>query len=780
MDDILMRLFTTGEGYSALALAFNAPFSHLTILIDLLLVGLGALAYWWWRLHTIPPGRRLVLIGLRIGALLLVLFMLFDPVLIARRFEPGRHFVLLLFDDSRSMGIPGPDGLSRGQRLRNAYADVDFARALRRSHQVASFRFGTHVERLRDPGQLLYQQRRSDLVGAIDRAVRKMGGARVSAVVLFSDGVQQSAEPPDLANLPPGVPVFAVGSGADSTWNALELAELSVERTAFDRSPVAVRAHIRSHGFTGEKALLEILEGERPVASTAFELNPLDNAQSVRLEFVPDRRGWRHYQARVRLTDERTAGKDPIAENNQRGFLVDHRAKVYRILLFSGHPSWEHKFIRRALAGEAEFDLASLIRVSGAERKFVFRGQNTSLSNPLFEGFDDEADEAPRYDEAVFLRLGLDAEALSEGYPTDARELFAYDLIILSDIERGFFSQNHLDLTRDFVSRRGGSLLLSGTPRLLGAGGYARSPIEGILPAALKNRDATPTGFRVQPTIDGQLSGIFATATDPQNDLETWRDLPPLYGLTQLSALRAGATVLARSDDGSPFFTWQRYGEGTTALLTTGTTWRWQLLAEDPTHQRFWRQLTRALVRSAGSPVLLAGHEDLHVGDQGRFEFIIRDSLYIRRDGLTPHIALNGPDGRDNRLPVTESLSSNGLYTAEFTPKQPGLHTLALHARDPQGATVAALDDAILVHPDHREFTDARSNPGFLAEIAERTGGAFYPLDRLAELPAQLPVTDFASRHSDRFHLWHWPPLYGLLVLLLGGEWYLRRRRGQP
>lgn len=778
MQDVLQQLFANGQGYSELSLSFNSPFSHLTILIDLILVGLGALVYWWWRLYAMPVKRRLLLIGLRTAALILVLFLLFDPVLLAHRLEPGRHFVLMLFDDSQSMGIAGADGQTRGQHLRTAYTDTRFEQAVRRAHQVTLFRFGADAERLRHPSQLRYAQSHSDLVGAIDQAVRKMHGTHVSAVVLFSDGIQQSTEPPEFTSLPAGIPVFTVGADADSSWRSLELAALAVERTAFDHSPVALRAHIRSAGFAGAAAQLEILDGERPVAATTFNLNSTDNAQPIRLEFVPDRQGWRHYRARVRLTAIETAAKDPIRENDSRDFLVDNRARIYRILFFGGQPSWEHKFIRRALDPDPELAFASLIRISGAERQFVFRGQNTSLANPLFEGYDDEARDAPRYDEAVFLRLGLGASELADGYPKEAAELFGYDLVIWSDIERDFFSQHHLELMRDFVTRRGGSLLLSGNPQLLGASGYARSPIAAMLPAALQPGHAGPFAFQVQPTIEGQLSGVFSLTAEP--DPALWQRLPSLYGLTRLSPIRAGATILARTDDGQPLFAWQRYGEGTTALLATGTTWRWQLLAPDQSHQHFWRQLARALVRTAPDPVLMSAGEELHVGEQSQLEFTVRDSLYILREGLSTHIALRGPDGREVRLPTTESLAEAGLYTAAFNPKQPGLHTVAFQARDPHGASVATLAEAVLVHPDHREFADARANPSFLAQLAEHSGGAFYTPDRLMDLPAQLPITDFASRRSDRFHLWHWPPFYALVVLLLGSEWYLRRRQGQP
>ncbi|MDE2829808.1 MAG: hypothetical protein OXN20_06800, partial [Gemmatimonadota bacterium] len=74
----------------------------------------------------------------------------------------------------------------------------------------------------------------------------------------------------------------------------------------------------------------------------------------------------------------------------------------------------------------------------------------------------------------------------------------------------------------------------------------------------------------------------------------------------------------------------------------------------------------------------------------------------------------------------------------------------------------------------------ARYNPDFLKRLSAHTGGKFIELDALDELAEQIPYTDQAHARLDRFPLWHFPPFYILLVLLLGVEWYLRRKRGEP
>ncbi len=791
--------------YGSVWFEFNTPFGIPTAIVILAVVFCGGALYWWLRLERVSGRWRWGLAGLRAGALTLVLFMLLDPALVGRRNEPGKQFVLVLVDDSRSMGVSGGDGKTRGERFLDAYGASGFEEALRKSHQVALFRFGAHPERLRDTAELRFDQRESDIVGAVEAALRKMVGTTVSAVVLFSDGVQQSRGPfTEIESLPDDVPVFTVGTGLEARWRSLELAGISVARTNFDRSPVALTARVASDGLAGEEVVVEVIEGARVVAITLFTVADDRDEQSVRLEFVPKKEGWLRYRARVRLAETGASRegvaveaithpeKDRIAENNVRAFVMDNRDRTYRILYFSGRPTWEHKFVRRALEEDPQLELSSLIRISGAERKFVFRGRDASMSNPLFEGFDDTAANAPRYDEAVFIRIGVRESELASGYPLEAEDLYRYDLVIWADIERDFFSQGHLELTRDFVSKRGGSLLMGGGPRSFAEGKYGNTVIEAMLPvvlAAPEGGDNSELMFKPDPTIEGMLSGIWALDSDPERDGAIWDGLPELFGVNRFVMTRAGATVLARVKgtsgkfEGQPLFAWQRYGEGTCAVLATGETWQWQMLTEngDDTHERFWRQVVRGLVKDVQAPIsLVSGGEELTVGDTRRLAFLVRDSLFTAREGLATEVRLTDPDGNDLHLPVEESISEAGMYSVEFDPERAGMHLAHLSARDAQGNVVGSLEEAVMVHSDHREFQNARYNPSFLKAIAAHSGGAFTTLEELDELAAKIPWTDNESEHLDRFHLWHFPPFYFAVVILLAVEWYLRRTKGQP
>ena len=116
---------------------------------------------WFW--HRRLPAFPKALIGVRVVALVLVLFLAMGPTLVARRLEPGTHFVPVLFDDSRSMSVSEYGDQTRAERFVQAYRASGFEDALARTHRVVRFRFGENTARVNDVADLGFDQARSDI-----------------------------------------------------------------------------------------------------------------------------------------------------------------------------------------------------------------------------------------------------------------------------------------------------------------------------------------------------------------------------------------------------------------------------------------------------------------------------------------------------------------------------------------------------------------------------------------------------------------------------------------
>ena len=774
---------------------FQVPIPFVFCVLILVGAGVGVGVYYWRHLKNakLSSARRVALLGLRVFAIVLAMALFMDPSIIAQHIRPGDQIVALLFDDSMSMQIGGSSGESRGERLVREYqeAQTEFEEEVQRKHRLVRYRVGDRVEPLDDLSSLSFEKKESNLLDGVGQVFSDLEGTTVSAVVLFSDGVQQAeATRNSVESLAGRAPVYTVGVDTLTKWTDIELSHLSVKRTEFDKSPVVVTAGVRAMGMKGQNASVIVRLGERVIQRVPVQIDQEVKDLQVRMKFVPDRKEWIDYTAEV-VVDDEAKGLDRIPQNNARTFVVDNRDKEYKILYISGRPNWEYKFLSRALKEEAQFDFDGLVCISTAEPKFEFKGKKSTLSNPLFEGIDPDEEQA-RYDEAVFLRFGVGPDELVSGIPSTPEELFQYDLVILGDIERELFTTRQLELMRDFVDVRGGALLVQGGANGFTEGGYVDSPIENLFPVVLyaeSDRDHQTRGeaqFRVEPTVDGVLAGVWSLDIDENANALLWAEMPPLYGMNYFPITRAGATVMAtgrESEDGesNPLFALQRYGEGLTGILATGETWQWQmrLESEDDRHERLWRQIVRFMVYQKLDQTRLRDKRDEYTQFlEHPLEFVVRGKEYTKQEALQASLIITDPDGVATSLAVDESLEEIGLYRANFAPETAGLYTVSFLATDENEEVVGRLEETLLVEADRSEFQMAQYSPRFLEGLSQGTGGTRFELSKLDELAEAIPMPVHQETDNVVLHLWHIPLFYLLFILCLPAEWYLRRRRG--
>lgn len=743
----------------------------------------------WWRrrLSGLPRLRRASLVTLRCGTIALLAFLLLQPVLVRPVAVKSDQVVAVLYDDSRSMGVKDGAGRSRAERLNAALAQTanEFDGALRERFHVLEYGFGERLRPIQRRDELKHEGRETQITGALQQATRDLGSTDLTAVLVLSDGGQESVvdDTRQTALKAAGVPVYTVGVG-EGEWRDLALGEVAVSRAFFDDAPARITTQFTASGLSGATVITEVLQNDVVQASEERAIEGDEVEQQVQLNVVPRSREWLEFMLRVRVKNDLpgVASREFVADNNEARVLLDHREKAYRILYFTGRPNWQYKFVRHALAADPELHLSSLIRVSGAEKTFVFQGRDSNLGNPLFEGFEEE--DLPRYDEAVFLRMGLAEGELAEGYPVKPEALYLFQLIIWSDIEADFFAPAQLRLTRDAVAERGASFLMLGGPHTLGGGGYAGSLIESMLPARPGEVPGAPA--KVSTTPEGFLTGVWALRPDREADAASWAALPPIPGVDPLSSVRIGASVLATaradaSPEPVPFLIQQSYGLGKSAVLATGETWPWHLQTESDNqdHERLWRQLVRSLVSTVPEAVtLVPGAEPIVEGSETTLRWTVKDGLFKPVEGATFTARVTSASG-DTSVPLAERLDAPGTYEGAFTPAVVGKHDVVLEGTNTRGEAQVRIASAILVEPDTREIRNARFDPTLLQRISEVTGGRYFPLDKLKEVAPAIVTADREHASVERVPLWYHPACYGLLALILCAEWTLRRRWGQ-
>lgn len=721
----------------------------------------GAIVVAWlaYRGFGRRPPQRHALSALRLLTLLLLIVFLMRPVARTTDDEARDAVVPILVDTSRSMAIEdaGPTpGLARIDRARSLVADRLLPALAPRFH-VEVLGFGDAMKETA-PGDLAATSRRSDLSGALAALRERYRGRAVAGVVLISDGGDTggATEPAAAGEFSP--PIFAMGVGSRSVGRDREVTSVTAADAVLDGSRVDLAVTAVSHGQSTEPIELRLLENGRPIevrrpapaadgapVHEVFQVSPGSSATVYTVE-IP------------------AAAGELVPENNARSVLVQPPSRPRRILLAEGAPGFEQSFLKRAWSGDPGLEIDSVVR----------KGTNEEGANTF-------------YVQAARTR----GDALTSGYPQTVDALFAYDTVVLANVEADQLTRAQLDATRAFVGRRGGGLLVLGARSFLRAG-LRGTALEEVLPLDVTDRGGvaaaadTSRGMnQVGLTAAGEAHPIMQLGTSAADTRKAWEAMPSLASAALLGGARPGATVLAvvGSPGGvaRPLVAVHRYGAGRAMVFTGEAAWRWRMLlpAANKSYDTFWRQAVRWLAIQASDPVGITVPAATSPGEQLPIAIDVRDAAFETQRDASVEVRVATPDGRAETVhaALEQDQQGDAKYVARLRPSTPGVYRVTAEARHAAGPLGAAATAALVGGAD-LEMADPRLNLQVLQRLAGASGGRVIGEGDVQGLSAALRAGVPAAALAVRRDLWHNGWSFAAIALLLGAEWILRRRWG--
>lgn len=731
---------------------------------------------------------------------LLALFVL-EPMLSREVARKGANEVIILADDSASLGIAeNQAGPKRADDLMKALlageASGGWIERIATQFRVRQMSFDSRMRGVDSFGAMNFTGQGSRLCGSVRSLLDRGDGSALAAVIVLSDGAATDAAA--WATLPAGhAPVFPVLVGARAPEQDVALRDVQVSQSAFEDSPVTLTAKVSARGFDGKEIGIGVLDASGKkmlVEKQRAEAGKPDLIFRLRIAGVKP--GVSFFRvlamdaaalARIENGAWKSSATEATLENNERVIAVDRGSGPYRVLYIGGRPNWEFKFLKRALAADTEVQLPSLIRIAKREPKFEWRGRAGETSNPLFRGFKAEGEEAQRYDQPVLVRLGTrDAKELADGFPKAAEDFFGeYRAIILDDVEAEFFTQEQMNLIERFVSHRGGALLMLGGQECYQAGGYEHTPVGRMLPVYLDRLGSSEpvANGRFNLTREGWLEPWTRLRAQQEEDEVRLATMPGFFVVNQTSSIKPGASILATVSDAEqkphPALVAQRFGEGRVVALTIGDLWRWG--AGDPAQHadldKAWRQLVRWLVVDVPSRVELDALPNTAEEGQ-RLRVRARSRDFRAMDDALLKLEVTAPDGKKSEIFTEPDAKEAGAFEAEHFAAAPGGYRAEVEIKDASGAIAGTASAGWAVNPLAEEFPSLEPGRDLMQRMAAETGGqllALKDLDRLPDLLAKLnvPVKDTLTEP-----LWHAPWIFALILALLAAEWILRRKGG--
>jgi uncharacterized membrane protein len=771
----LQRGFLTREG--ELSIQFNPQWPAQEFVgaaaWNLLLIALAAmLVIYVYRRDGRSRPLRITLGIIRGGLLALVLLLLNRPILTLgqSRIEPSVLAVML--DDSMSMRVRdaagGADPPSRLQAAQNLFTNNDnqLLKTLEKKHSVRLYAFDSQPQPLDSPDALAQLEptgQSTQVLPSILSVLQDLQGQRVAGVVVLTDGrdtpTRSAGDSLDaLKNF--GVKVFPIAIGSDQSPRNIAVEDVNVEDVAFKGDIVNVKATIRGTGYEpghavkvmlkDKKTGIELTSGDGVPAEKTISL-PDDNPVTVELQWKTTEVG----QKDLLVEAERQPGEVDEDDNARTGQVSVLDAKI-SVLYVDGYPRWEYRYLKNEMIRDKSIDISCLLTSADA-------------------GFAQEGNKPIRR------------------FPESIEEMLDYDVVVFGDVDPQYFTDTQLQLVSDFVSKKGGGFAMVAGPRF-SPQAFHNSAIEPILPVAishvLASDNSTITeGFRPVLTQVGATSSIFRFfANRQQNETYLKNDIAPIFWYCRGVTVKPGVgevyaehpTDIGADGHKGPILVLGRFGAGRTLFSAIDDTWRWRFYTGESIFDTYWVQQLRYLARSRKigqrKLTLTTGRGVYELGGQVRISLRILDPVLLQQ--LPEQLRVQIKDANNQPVQFQTLLRQDGqsdLYTGSFTADKVGKFTIQL---PPIAGTEDMMEAPLQVSLPRLELSDPRVDRVQLSRLASETLGKSIDFpDAARQLPLIPSVAKVIPVISGQ-PLWDAPLVMILFVILIAGEWIVRKVYG--
>jgi len=677
------------------------------------------------------------------------------------------------------------DDHSRFERAKNLLArDGGLLANLVKTHDVEVFLLkGSSAERLWTQGDTIeedieFEAEANDPVTNLSTGMRKSLSTEVenapknsdepdnqsqrTAVVLFSDGLHNDGESPlHTAKLFGGsdIGINTIGMGGTTPPPDLAILDVNNPESVYVDDRINGTLLVKDNIEKGRAFQIRIEHEGRVV----WEKNKLftHNLQRRRIPFDFPVKKIVEEQIKQTGKDFTTNSLplsmkviiDPLEEevrkdNNDAPLVFKAITRRHRMLLIDGRPRWETRYIRNLFN----------------------RGERWGV-NAIFAG--------PSTDTASIPRGNVDGQ-----FPASRDALYAYDLILFGETPVGLLNEKELSWIKDFVEKRGGGIIFIDGPRQK-LRQFVETPIIDLVPVEWVENAELRFPKWLQITERGASQSALTLIPEPAENERLWRTLPQPHWVAPVNALPGTDILLeaAVGDIRSPVIVSRKFGAGKVFYSGFDGSWRWRYGVAERYHQKYWHQVAewimeRPFAVSDDHVSIDAGATVYRTGDSANLRVRLRDSEGKPITEATAE-ALIWKEGRIvSRINLSPDSNAGGLFRGKSAALTEGQHEVTVRVTGFTEDQTQARTEFVVQSPETGETALLACNEKLLQELAKESGGQYLREEQAGQLTKILdPLSTGRIVESDTV-LWQSYWWFGAIILLLSGEWFLRKRVG--
>jgi len=702
---------------------FTFSFSAFFFFIGLII--LAAYSFYVYR-FTLPPvskTKKVLLVLLRSLALVLLLFIFFEPVLTLTKKNILTPLNLFFFDNSKSIQID--DGTNRVDRIKEL---IEKTKSSSLNGNKQFYTFGSLVNQIDEDS--LENINLSETVTDFSKIFSNINQTEnnIASITIISDGVITEGTTPIYSAEKLGIPVFTVGVGDSTKKNDVEIKNVINNEFIYAETPTTILVTVINKGFSGKTSQISLYENSQLIEQKSLALNS-SGVNSVPFEFTPKQSG----EKKLTLRISNQVGESTTL-NNQKVFYINVLSNKINVLLLAGSPSADLTFVKNSLSVDQNLKVNTLTQISAG----TFLEQN-----PL-----------AKLDSADIIYL--------IGFPTNATN-------------------------DEFVTRLNNKLEIRNTPFFLLLSGDVDlnklNPLNNLLPFTVQMMDNNY--LQVQPDIQlSELSNpvLQNNLISDWNNLPPISQ--PIVSLTLKPESKLLSKVRINNQPrNNPLIVSRSFGSKRSLAVIGKDIWKWKLQTATKDLSLFdnfifssarWLNAPddQKKVRIKTSKKIYSTNEIIEFSGQ------VYDESFNPVNDAEVKLQING---RDFKEELNLTSVGSGLYEGSIPSIKNGDYGFNGSAAI-SGKLLGDDRGSFNVGDVDIEMMDSRMNFEFLNLLASQTNGKFFSPDEYEELLNYLIELNTNSARekyvTSEIRLWSDEWLLIIVILLFATEWFIRKRAG--
>ncbi|MCS6809465.1 MAG: VWA domain-containing protein, partial [Bacteroidota bacterium] len=482
------------------------------------LFGITAAALSWYAYTNITPpvspARRYILMALRFLALLLLLFVLCEPVLNILRATQEPPRIAILLDNSESMSLTDATRNRKQdyhavlqalapEKLNNAVYDAQSSLTL--------FDYEARIISAQSftPDSLHLDGQFTNIAKALQSVLRTADRTNTQAVLLVTDGAFNDGENPLYTAELLGRPIVVIGVGDSTEVKDISIRSIITNEVGYVDSELPVNVTIDASGFSNGLATITLRDNGTIVAEQSIPIRTAES-RTVHFAYTPKQPGIHTLTAEI--TNRQGLEGELTTKNNTYSEFVNILSNKRKTILLASQVSPDIAFIRSSLEAQRTTVCSAYIE----DGKGGFLDDVSQASNDQLAPIEKKTLETLRRDlssaEAIIL----------VGFPASSTPSAVIEAL-KTELARGkpvlFVASQDLDWLR-------------------------LRPLEPFLPFTVLS--GSKQEMLALPDVkQSALASPVMKLSGTESDVKAWNQLPPIFRTETLVRVKPEAEILA-------------------------------------------------------------------------------------------------------------------------------------------------------------------------------------------------------------------------------------------